>query len=132
MKYTYQENRKTIHNWLKFQPECIKFIETLAKHLDEETREQIFQLLADYWRWGGYPGEDRHNQYSAEAKYIATHLIYYIQFIGGQRTQLPNHEHIPVTNHYLRCFAITHGKTRRRKSDPLVIPKEYDFLEGLV
>lgn len=83
------KNRKTIRNWLKFQPECLKFIETLAHHLDEETREQVFQLLADYWRWDYYPEDDLHIQSSPEAEYIATHLIYYIEFIEGQRTELP-------------------------------------------
>lgn len=83
------KNRKTIHNWLKFQPECLKFIETLANHLDEETREQVLQLLADYWRWGGYPKDEPYCQSSEDGKYIATHLIYYIEFIEGQRTELP-------------------------------------------
>lgn len=66
-------NRKIIHIWLRFQPECLKFIETLAKH-----------------------------------------------------------EHIPITIRYLRCFALTQRKCRKRKSDPLTIPEEYSFLGEIV
>ena len=61
---------------------------------------------------------------------IATHLVYYFQFIKQQRSVLPESARIPTTNLYLKCYAITHGERRRRKSDPLIIPEEYKFLES--
>lgn len=125
-------NRKIIRIWLRFLPECLKFIETLTKHLNEETREQIFQLLADYWRLGCYPKDNHRVMGSPEAKNIAAHLIYYTEFIEGQRIELPKHEHIPITSRYLRCFDITQRKCRKRKSDPLTIPEEYSFLGEIV
>ena len=82
-------NLKTIHDWLKFQPECLKIIESFDTLLTEETREQVYQLLADYWRWGAYPKDELTNKSSPEVKNITTHLIYYIQFIMGERTKLP-------------------------------------------
>lgn len=126
------ENRKKVHVWLKHHPECIKFVETLTSHLDEETREEVFHHLARYWIWGGYPKDDRHCQSTAESKNIASHLIYYIQFIEGQRRELPDDEIIPVTRKYTRCFELTQKKCRRRKSDPLSIPEEYAFLGEFV
>lgn len=132
MKYSIEQNRSTIHDWLKFYPECIKFIETLAKSFTKDTREQVFQLLADHWRWDGNPQDELFNPSSAEVKYIAAHLIYYIEFIKGQRTHLPNREHIPVTYQYLRCYALTHSKCRRKKRDPITTPEQYSFLGEIV
>ena len=82
-------NKKSIHSWLNTNPECLKIIESFATLLNEETREQVYQLLADYWRWGAYPKDELTNKSSPEVKYITTHLIYYIQFIMGERTKLP-------------------------------------------
>lgn len=129
MKHSLQSNRNQIHDWLRYQPVCIKFIETLAKTWDDETLEEVFQLIADYWRWGGYPHDNLFTDASEEAKHIATHLIYYCQFVKGQRHDLPKWEEIPVTGKYLKCYAIAHGERRRKKSDPFLFPDEYWFLK---
>ena len=129
MKHALQANRNQIHDWLQFQPECIMFIETLAKTWDDETLEEIFQLVADYWRWGGYPNDGLFSDASEESKHIASHIIYYCQFIKGNRHALPKSEQIPVTIKYLKTYNRTHGKHRRRKNTPFIIPAEYDFLK---
>lgn len=118
-----------VHDWLKYHPECIKFLETLMQQFDDETRQQIYYLIAEYWRWDIYPEEHHFIQIPEDVKHIATHLIYYFQFIKGQRHALPKDAAIPVTNIYLKCYAITHNERRRRKSDPPTIPEEYSFLE---
>lgn len=78
-----------VHDWLKYQPECIKFLETLMQQFDERTRQQLYYLIAEFWRWDIYPYENNFIEIPADIKHIATHLIYYFQFIKGRRHALP-------------------------------------------
>lgn len=123
------EDRLMVHDWLKYHPSCIKFLETLMQQFDDLTCQQLYFLIAEYWRWDIYPEEHHFCEISDDVKHIATHLIYYFQFIKSQRHKLPEAAEIPVTNLYLKCYAITHGERSPRKSDPSTIPDQYRFLQ---
>jgi len=77
--------RTHCHNWLKFVPECKNLLETIASHLNDSSRANLYKAVAEYDICGGYPADD--GDYDPFITALATDIILYAQYLNGNRDE---------------------------------------------
>lgn len=85
MKPIESKYRTHCHEWLKFNPECITLLDSVASHLNDSSRANLYKAVADYDICGGYPADD--GDYDPVITALATDIILYIQYCNHQRSE---------------------------------------------
>lgn len=80
-----EKYRKYCYRWLKFTPECITLLDTVADHLSIPSREKLYKAVAEHDLWGSYPADD--GDYDPFITALATDIILYAQYLNGQRDE---------------------------------------------